>query len=99
MDLSYKFNDKNFKPLIELGTRGHFPLFLDEWLGQVRTKSLTKSEMLKVKKLITQLSKHKTIERKKTLLFGLTETDREIFIKAFLQVVEGKLLNEKLPLQ
>lgn len=99
MDLAYKFNDATFKPLIELGTRGHFPLFLDEWLNKIRDRSLTKSEMLKVKNLITQLSKHKTIERKKTLLFSLADADREMFIKAFLQVVEGKLLNEKLPLQ
>lgn len=99
MDLSYKFNDESFKPLIELGTRGHFPLFLDEWLNKVRVKSLSKTEMLKVKKLISQLSKHKSIERKKTLLFSLQETEREIFIKAFLQVVEGKLLDEKLPIQ
>lgn len=99
MDIAYKFNDKSFKPLIELGAKGHFPLFLDEWIIELREKNLTKSEKLKVKKLVTQLSKHKSIERKKTLLFSFEKGDREIFIKAFLQVVEGYLLNEKILLQ
>ena len=99
MDLAYKFNDKNLKPLIELGKRGHYPLFQNDWLNEVREKHLSKTDQNKVKKLINQLSKHKTIERKKTLLFSLDKNEREIFIKAFLQVVEGKLLNEKMPIQ
>ena len=99
MDLNYKFNDKSFKPLIELGMSGHYPLFLNEWINNLREKRLNKSEMIKVKKLITQLSKHKTIERKKTLLFSLADTDRDLFIKAFLQVVEGRLMNEKIHIQ
>ncbi|MBT7608815.1 MAG: hypothetical protein HN576_03605 [Bacteriovoracaceae bacterium] len=91
-------HEKSFKSLIDLGTKGFFPLFYDTWLHDAKsseTKTLSSHEKRKAKVIMQKLHKHKSIERKKTLLLSLTSQERNYFIKAFLKLVEGKILDEK----
>jgi hypothetical protein len=95
-------NEKSLKSLIDLGTKGFFPMFYDTWLHDAKngeTKTLTSHEKRKAKIIMEKLQKHKSIERKKTLLLSLTLKERNYFVKAFLKLVEGKILDEKPVLQ
>ncbi len=60
---------------------------------------VSKQEEEKAKKILKLLQKHKSLDRKKTLLSSLEKEDRALFIKTFLKVVEGKILDEKPELQ
>ena len=90
-------NDQSIKSLVELGTRGYFPLFENEWIEDISTdtKKLTGNEKVKAKKLFLRVSKQRSIERKKTILFSMEEIERQLFIKAFLKMVENKILDNK----
>ena len=93
--------DQSLNGLIELGKKGIFPLFERSWIDQcfcgpeVKKSSKQKSQ---VSKMILKLSKHKSIERKKTLLLALSEKQRLLFIQEFFKLVEGKILDEGMEL-
>jgi hypothetical protein len=96
LELYHSRNDQSFKSLIDLGTQGHFPLFDLRWLGDIRglePNKLTNAEKLQAKKIIKRLAKHKTLERKKTILISLAKNERQLFIRAFLNMVEGKIID------
>ncbi len=89
--------DQSLKALIELGKKGMFPLFERTWIDQYFTNPIltkNKKQKTQIDKMFSQLSKHKTIERKKTLLFAMTEQERNLLIREFFQMVEGKILDE-----
>ncbi|MBT3584851.1 MAG: hypothetical protein HN509_08080 [Halobacteriovoraceae bacterium] len=97
MDYLSNRTDPSFKSLIEMGTKGFYPLFDPRWLNEFSTQESNKlntKEKAKAKRLWQRLSKHKSIERKKTILLSLTDEDRLLFIKAFFQTVEGKILDK-----
>ena len=87
------------KSLIEWGVQGHYPLFDRDWLGSVtstngkRLKALTINEKGKVKKILKRIESQKNFERKRTVLFSLSEDDRQTFIRAFMSAVENKILD------
>ena len=94
--------DETLKSLIQLGTKGFFPLFSDSWLREFQDKKLlkfTKQEKLKAKKLIILLEKHKGFERKRNILHSMVVDERRLFIKAFLKLVEGEIINQKPEIQ
>jgi len=95
--------EKSFQALIELGCQGHFPLFYPEWINQSCQKAnvtkLKKSETKKMREILRRLSRYTNIERKRTVLLTLPAKDRQIFIKAFLNLVEDKILEKELELQ
>lgn len=92
--------DKSIKTLVELGANGYFPLFENNWLQDVSNpnKKLTGNEKVKAKNLFKRVLQHKSIERKKTVVFSMCEEDRVLFIKAFLKMVEGNILDKKIEL-
>lgn len=88
------------KALIELGMAGFYPLFHDVWLQDPTIKEkkfhkITGIERARAKKLFNQVSKHKRLEHKKTILMSMSEDDRRLFMKAFFKIVEGKILDLK----
>ena len=98
LDELRRSEEKNFKSLVELGTKGFFPLFYDSWLHEAKkesTKKLSSHEKRMAKAIMKKLHKHKSIERKKTLLLSLDSKERIYFVKAFLKLVEGKILDEQ----
>ena len=106
MDLQKWRNSPEIASLVEIGTKGFFPLFYPQWLYEVsnpktnpHSKPVSKQEEEKAKKILKQLQKHKSLDRKKTLLSSLEKEDRMLFIKTFLKAVEGKILDEKPELQ
>lgn len=94
MEFFYR-HDQSLKSLIHMGTFGHYPMFEKGWLEDAsKSKNkLTGNEKSKAKTLLKRLCKHRTIERKKTVLCALSSIDREIVIKAFLKLVETKILD------
>lgn len=88
------------KALINLGVSGHFPLFLDIWLKNsslkdIRFSKITGVERAKAKKLFSRVSKHRSLEHKKVVVQSMSEDERSLFIKAFLKLVEGKILDQR----
>lgn len=94
--------DDGLKSLIKIGTQGFFPLFDQTWFDSVLLKKelkLTKNEKVLAKKIIQRIQQYKCLERKKTVILTLIEEEREIFIKAFLYLVEGQILDDRPQLQ
>lgn len=88
------------KALINLGTQGHFPLFHSSWLMEPELKEkkynkITGLERARAKKLFLRVSKHRNLEHKKTVILSMADDDRKLFMKAFLKLVEGKILDLK----
>ncbi len=88
------------KALIHLGTQGHFPLFHSSWLKDPEMKEkkfqkITGLERARAKKLFQSVSKHRLLDRKITVLLSMSDDDRKLFMKAFLKLVEGKILDQK----
>ena len=99
MDISYR-PEESMKALIHLGTFGHFPLFHDLWLNWPELKErkfqkITGLERARAKKLFQQVSKYPQLERKRIVLLSMSEDDRKLFMKAFLKMVEGKILDQR----
>ncbi len=97
--MTYRSNE-SLEALIHMGIHGHFPLFHDSWINDqdFQTKRfirLTGIERARAKKLFQQVTKHRTLEHKKTVLLSLSNEDRMIFMKAFFKLVEGKILDQK----
>ena len=99
LDISYR-PEESMKALIQLGTTGHFPLFHEIWLTdpdikEKRFQKITGQERARAKKLFQQVSKHRQLEHKKTVLLSMNDEDRKLFMKAFFKLVEGKILDLK----
>jgi hypothetical protein len=95
-------DDQSIKALIELGSKGFFPLFQPEWMlemAQDYRRQLSGKDRSRAKEMMGRMAKHRTIERKKIVLMAASEEDRRSFIKAFIKLVEGKILNSKWELQ
>jgi hypothetical protein len=91
------------KALINLGVQGHYPLFHESWINNTTLKQknflkITGVERARAKKLFTNVLKHRLLERKKIVLLSMNDDDRDLFIKAFFKLVEGKILDQKLEL-
>lgn len=89
------------KSLIELGTMGHYPLFCEEWLERAihGKNSLNRNEKLKAKEIFKKLEQHRTVEGQKAFITELIDEERIIFVRAFIRIVEGKIIDKRLPLQ
>ena len=96
-------NDRSFKSLVKLGSLGYYPLFEGQWLieakNQVKEKGLTGNEKAKAKTLFKRICSHRTIERQKTVISAMTKKDRDLFVRAFLKMVEDKILDSAPELQ
>lgn len=99
LEIQYR-PEESMKALIHLGTQGHFPLFHSSWLNdpEMREKKfqkITGLERARAKKLFQNVSKHRQLDRKITVLLSMNDDDRKLFMKAFLKLVEGKILDQK----
>jgi hypothetical protein len=94
-------HDPSLISLIEMGTRGHFPLFHPTWHKKLegnRHKILGPQEKKKAQKILQRLSQHRGLERKKTVFHALSSEEQELFIRAFLKLVEHRILDKKVRL-
>lgn len=95
-------SNEQMNSLVELGRNGHYPLFHPTWIEETckeKNKRSTKGDQKKAKEIMDKLSKHKNLDRKRTLIMSLTETDRKLFIKEIFNMVEQSILEEKPILQ
>lgn len=83
--------------LIEMATHGHYPILENEWINNIITegKRLSETEKKRAQKILKRVSEHRSLERQKTVIFSMDENERTLFIKAFLNLVEGRILDEK----
>ena len=85
-----------------MGTLGFYPLFDNKWINEVLkfpTLNLNKIDKQKAKIILQRLEKHKSLDRKKTILLSLVKEERDLFIKAFLKMVEGEILDQRPEIQ
>tara|TARA_R110002072_G_scaffold276051_1_gene437597 strand:- start:356768 stop:357070 length:303 start_codon:yes stop_codon:yes gene_type:complete len=94
-------NDQSIKSLVEIAQLGHYPMFEPEWLLEILQdkKKLTGNEKAKAKTLFKSLVKHRSIDRKKTVIHSMDINDRTILVKAFMKMVENKVLDNRPELQ
>jgi hypothetical protein len=95
-------NDRAIKSLVTLATQGFYPLFEENWLDEVweeRPKKLTGNEKAKAKTLFKRLCEHRTLERQRTVFWAMSASDRILFKRAFLKMVENKILDQAPELQ
>lgn len=92
----------DYKNFLKIAQTGHYPLFFGEWLDQ----SFSQAQTVNIRKashnvahIFGQLSRHNTIEKKKTALIGMDKLTREEFIRSFFKVVEYEILKENTKLQ
>jgi hypothetical protein len=94
--------DESLKSLIKMGALGFYPLFDGTWINEVlkfTNLNLSKIEKQKAKRILLRLEKHKSLDRKKTILLSLGKEERDLFIKAFLKMVEGEILDQRPEIQ
>lgn len=82
--------------LIEMATNGHYPIIENSWITTHRdqAKKLTEAEKKKAQKILKRVSEHRSLERQKTVIFSMKDCERNLFISAFLNLVEGRILDE-----
>ncbi len=78
-----------------MGVRGFFPLFEKEWISEIaeNSKKLTGNDKLKAKQLFKKICQYPSLQRKKTVLMALKQSERDLFICAFMKMVESKILD------
>ena len=85
--------------IIELGVKGYFPLFYQEWLGEYKKlqKTIRSNPQTRkfAQKTIGRLNKHRKLDRKRTVLSSLSKNQLMVFINEFMRIVERKILNSK----
>ncbi|MCB9061061.1 MAG: hypothetical protein H6622_06030 [Halobacteriovoraceae bacterium] len=91
------------KSLIELGSNGHFPLFMTDWLKEYFNSDLntpaSKIQNRKIKELFRTLERYETLERKRIFMLSLECEDRFLLIREFFSQVEDYILNKSPELQ
>ena len=87
----------DYKNYLKMAQTGHYPLFFSQWLlesfDQTQNLNFNKANH-KVKHVFNQLSRHNTLEKKKTALLGMDKLSREEFIRSFFKVVEYEILKD-----
>ena len=87
------------KSLLELAQNGHYPLFYTEWI----VDSFKKTEKMNLSPhdiqhlfndILTRMAQHKKIDRKRTVLHALKDSERRLFVRTFLGIVEDKYLDQ-----
>lgn len=93
---------QDYLNFIKLAQTGHYALFPEKWV----LESLQSGEVPKyrnanknVREVFKTLSKHKSLQKKQTVLMSLPDDKRQEFIRSFYCVVEHNLLNEVKTLQ
>ena len=96
-----RLKDNPLQQFISLGTKGHYPLFYQNWIAEELHEALKNPTDLEfdgqqviscLNDIVSRLKEHKSLERKKTVLLSLTKNERAIFIKTFFDLVESKML-------
>ena len=85
------------KSYLHLASHGHFPLFFKEWLEEgIESQGPMSFQVANrnVRETFKKLAKHRTEQKKKTALTGLEKTERDVFVKSFIKVVEHGLLKD-----
>lgn len=94
-------DSQSIKSLVELGVNGFFPLFEDQWQDSMKfsNKTLSGQEKVQAKKLFSRIASHRGINRKKTIIMSMTHDERDLLTRAFMKMVEIKILDSKPGLQ
>lgn len=82
--------------LIEMATHGHYPIIESSWINTHKetSKKLSEADKKKAQKILKRVSEHRSLERQKTVIFSMNDSERSLFITAFLNLVEGRILDE-----
>ncbi len=89
--------EKSLKSLVDLGVQGHFPLFEPEWIkGLIKKghKKITGKDRTITKNILKRMSRHTALDRKKTILLSVEQEERDSFVRTFISIVEGKILDD-----
>eukprot|EP00923_Selenidium_pygospionis_P056712 GHVN01098984.1.p1 GENE.GHVN01098984.1~~GHVN01098984.1.p1 ORF type:complete len:102 (+),score=8.23 GHVN01098984.1:102-407(+) len=92
----------NFSNYVQMAQTGHYPLFFNDWLSsslKERQPMSMRNASENVEKVFTTLERHRTLEKKKTALISMEQTEREEFIRSFFKVVEHEALKDIRSLQ
>ena len=86
--------------LIEAGSTGYLPLFYQDWILEsfkdasvVKKMSFSKAAET-VHRVYKQIERHNSIERKKTAIQALKDSERTDFVLSFMKMVEYRALDK-----
>ena len=87
--------------LLQLGTEGHFPLFFSDWISssfkeESKTSISLSNARKNLKREFDNLSRHRSIERKKIAICSWDIDRRDDFIHSFIRIVESRYLDTNL---
>ncbi len=89
--------------LLNLGQKGVFPLFFDQWITEVmQTKNLAPSledSWQDAEELASKLSLYQNLEKQRTFLMALNPERRKSFIQSFFRLVESRVLEKGIEIQ
>lgn len=92
---------RDLQGLIDAGRAGHYPLFLKSWIHDVLSFQkkrgqcpFSKKEGRKINQIILALKQYQDAEDKQDFLAMLDLNERNLFILAFLTIIEGRILDE-----
>jgi hypothetical protein len=83
--------------LLNLATRGHLPLFHQDWIRDsfVENKRLSFARASRiVEDGLKKLNRHRSFDRKQTALSAFSVDERRTFIQSFFKMVEYKTLDQ-----
>jgi hypothetical protein len=90
--------EKIVKSLLHMGQAGHYPIFNAEWFydcfKSIPEKPLSSKDKMRARKILQRVLMHANLDRQKTLLFSLNEEERNLFLRSFCHMVEGKILDD-----
>lgn len=92
----------DYDHFVKLAQSGYYPLFFNDWVhtSMQQTQNINfRKASHNVKHVFNQLSKHRTVEKKKTALISMDKLTREEFIRSFFTVIEHEILKDNKTLQ
>lgn len=97
--IKHNIEKKRMSPFIETASFGHYPLFYKSWIKKYSLWLSSKDIVNKKNDLyfdvLGKINKHKSLERKRTVLISLPNDDLMYFMHEFFKAVEIELLEEK----
>lgn len=81
-------------PYLELGAHGFFPLFDSDFITDIENAPLEIEER-RFHEILASLSRYHSLQKKRVYLSALETDERRLFTKAFLKLVEHRVLDNR----
>jgi hypothetical protein len=100
MNLTVANKERILESLLDMGKCGHFPLFINAWIAEGLEKTCsTKKDQRRGRQILDRIIQHRCMEKRKTVVMSLSDEDRAILIRSFMQLVENRVIDARPTIQ